>query len=96
VLGLNTKEQATQRLTRLGRSGQLPWCVPEVALALPYILPSTLVIIPTAHALLRGLLRSLLNFAFKTMVTTVPNNHPIVYNSDSRKAVTVCNKSWHE
>jgi hypothetical protein len=100
ALELNTKEQATQRLKRLGHSGQLPWCVPEVALASPYMYPSTLVIISTAHALLCGLLRRLLNFAFTTMVTTVPNSHPINinigYDSDSRLAVTVCNRSCHK
>jgi hypothetical protein len=88
--GFNTKEKATQRLTRLGRSGQLPWCEDDVASALPYLSPCNLVIIPTAHALLRGVLRSLLDFAFKTLVSSVPSNHPIVYNSDSRKAASVC------
>jgi hypothetical protein len=88
-MGMNTKDEARKRLTRLGRSGKLPWCEEEVAMALPYISPKDLVLIPTAHALLRGILRSLLDFAFQTLVTSVPDNHPIVFSSESRKAVQV-------
>jgi len=88
-LGLHTKAQAQQRLTALGRKGKLPWCEPDVAAKLPYLKPSTLVLVPTAHALLRGVLKSLLEYTFKTKVSSVAEHHPIVFNSDARKAVSV-------
>jgi hypothetical protein len=88
-MGITTKEGARRRLTALGRNGRLPWCEDDVVAALPYLSARTLVLIPTAHALLRGLLVSLLTYAFKTLVTSVADNHPIVFNSEARKAVSV-------
>jgi hypothetical protein len=86
---LPTKDLCTKRLTALGRNGRLPWCQVDVVGALSYISAETFVLVPTAHALLRGVTASLFEYALKTPVTTVQENHPIVFNSTQRKFAQV-------
>jgi hypothetical protein len=87
--GINSQQCAKERLKVLGRNGRLPWCEEDVMRALPYLAIKDLVIIPTAHALLRGLLKSLLDYSLKTQVSTVPKNHPVVFNSEQRRNAMV-------
>jgi hypothetical protein len=58
--GLNTQQHVKERLKTLGRSGRLPWAEDDVTRALSYLASKDLVVLPTAHALLRGVLKSLL------------------------------------
>jgi hypothetical protein len=61
----------------------------EVREALPYISPETFVLVPTAHALLRGVTFSLFDYALRTPVTTVDSNNPVVFNTTQRRFVQV-------
>jgi hypothetical protein len=76
--GLHNKGAAEQHLSALGRNGKMPWCEKDVTEDLFYLCVRNLVLVLVAHDILRGLLRSLLEFAFKAQVSSVPDDHPTV------------------
>jgi hypothetical protein len=89
-LGWPNKVSTAQRLSTLGRNGKISWCEKDVTEHLFYLCAKNLVLVPVAHAILRGLLRGLLEFALKTQVSSVPDDHPIVFNGTERNFVSVC------
>lgn len=46
-------------------------------------------LVPVAHCLLRGLVRSLFIYALTTPVSSVAHNHPVVFNKEQRDRVKV-------
>lgn len=88
-LGLSSAADATLEFRKLGRRGRIPWCDPRYAIALAYISAGALVLVPIAHCLLRGLIRSLFIYALTTPVSSVSKTDPLVFNTASRDDVKV-------
>lgn len=89
LLGLSTVDGARAELRRLGRRGRIPWCNPIYAIRLSYISAGNVILVPTAHCLLRGVVRSLFMYAIDTPVSKVSNNHTVVFNKEQRDRVRV-------
>jgi hypothetical protein len=89
-LGHASAQHAKTRQQHLGRNDEMPWATRDLRRKLGYLHAGNVVIVPAAHTLLRGLLRSLLGVAFETKVSTVTGDHPIVFNSAQRKQIKVC------
>lgn len=88
-LGFSSAADATPEFRKLGRRGRIPWCDPRYAIALAYISAGALVLVPIAHCLLRGLVRSLFIYALTTPVSSVSTTDPLVFNTVSRDKVKV-------
>jgi hypothetical protein len=86
---LTSSADAKAELQNLGRKGRLPWCEPSLRGALGYISAGGVILVPVAHCLLRGLLRSLFILALTTPLSEVGQNHPVVFNTTQRQAVRV-------
>ena len=75
------------RLTALGRGGAIPWCTEPFRESLSYVSPSNTVMLPTAHMLLRGMLRGLLLYA---LAEEKPHdNDPIICSKTARNSIAV-------
>lgn len=81
---------AQLRKQLLGRTGRLPWGRPWRRHALSYIRPSTIVTVPVAHCLLRGVLDYVLRLALTTPVQSITEaQRAVVFGSDARLHVSV-------
>lgn len=96
MLGVgHTQDAVKAALSLLGRSAQLPWMVSEIHELHPYLAADSLLLVPAAHTLLRGLIRSLLGFALLTTVAGLQamkmdtTNHPVVFTAQQRRQVEV-------
>jgi hypothetical protein len=63
-LGFKNITQARQALSYLGRKGRPVWSSAYFKENLPYIRPSTIVLLPPAHMLLHGLVKTFLGLSF--------------------------------
>lgn len=89
ALGISSVEAGRAELKRYGRRGRMPWCHPKYKEHLSYISPADIVVVPVAHCLLRGLVRSLFMYALDTPVSTVRPTHSVVFNTSQRDKVKV-------
>lgn len=91
----STQADVKQAHSKLGRTGQLPWLVSEIQALHPYLEADSLLLVPPAHNLLRGPIKSLLSFALKTKPADLDKmginavGHPVVFTSNQRRNVEV-------
>jgi hypothetical protein len=96
-LGIGSVKEARQIWTNLGRTAQLPWLLPEVQEMHPYIDPLSIILMPPAHNLLRGLTSKIVSFIVKTSDRDLrklglsPIRHPLVLSSSQQSFVKVQN-----
>ena len=91
-----TKEDAEEELKLLGRNGQMPWCLPEVAEMVPSIAasPGLFALVCPAHCLLHGILQDLFAYALTTKQSEVPrperfSRNQVVFSYEARELVKV-------
>lgn len=89
-LGIESADAGRLALRNHARRGRLPWCDPRYKERLAYISAGDVLLVPVAHCLLRGLVRSLFIYALDTQVSSVHPNHPVVFNKEQRARVKVC------
>jgi hypothetical protein len=63
-LGFRNVTEARSVISLIGRKGRSPWSAAYFKHNLPYIKPSTLVLLPPAHMLLHGLMKTFLKLSF--------------------------------
>lgn len=68
-----TKAEAESQLTVLGRSGQMPWCLPHVQKILTYIDGGAVMLACAVHGLTHGMSKLLLGFGLKSGPKDVPD-----------------------
>lgn len=97
ALGLSgTQDSVKEAYSRLGRSAQLPWSLPEFLALHPYLDAGCLMLVPPAHNLLRGPVRETFSFALTTTAAEMralgldPVDHPFVFSAAQRRDVQVC------
>ncbi len=94
ALGLSTIGDADKVFTLLGRRGQMPWLLPYFKRHLPYIQASNVVLLPPAHMLLHGLVKSWLCLSFgkcpgwKTQQASI--EQPFIFSQRAIKTFHVC------
>jgi hypothetical protein len=85
-----SQEDAKDRLQELACSGLPAWLQDRYRHTLRYISANGLLVVPVWHTLARGLERDLLMYAVRTPLQGVPDDHPVVFNSEARETVRVC------
>jgi hypothetical protein len=59
----------------------MPWCSAEFRRDLPYIRNDTLLLVPVAHCLLRGVQRALLLLALTTLAAEAGKDHEVTLHT---------------
>jgi hypothetical protein len=94
-LGFRSRKQATEHLSRLGRTGRLVWATENFQHLLPYIDARTLMLCPLVHALLHGLMQDLFVLSFGKWGDDWKakpfddDPHPVVFSNEALKRVQV-------
>ena len=88
-----TIKEANAELLALGRSGQLPWCLPGVREALGYISPGAVIVCPT-HCLLHGVTHDFISYSVRATAGDTPRpddfaRNPITLSHAARRFVKV-------
>ena len=88
------KADAAEEIKLLGRNGQVPWLVGNIARCVPYLTASGPAVMCPAHCLLHGLVEDLFEYALTAKKEEVPKpecweENSVVFNHEQRKQVEV-------
>jgi hypothetical protein len=93
IPGVVNQTAATAALSRLGRQGLMPWAPPSenspMQASYGYIDYASFCLMPVGHTGLEGLLKDFMKAGLTPQVSSVPRNHPFIFNSAARKKVSV-------